>query len=208
MRCVPCVQVFENAKRIYREVRILRLLHHPAVVKVTHIQQPRCVSRLHALAACARRLVHTRACACATCPCVLPSHSSTVACVPVRVCSDFLHFTDLYIVFECMDTDLAKLTRDDTQCLTIPHVRWFLYQLLLSMKYVHSAHIIHRDIKVRAPPCTPPPCSRRACRAVTPPARTLLACSGSCCRAARQHSADRVVRAQAVRLWPGAHDGR
>lgn len=94
-------EVFENAKRIYREVRILRLLHHPAVVKVTHIQQP----------------------------------------------SDFLHFTDLYIVFECMDTDLAKLTRDDTQCLTIPHVRWFLYQLLLSMKYVHSAHIIHRDIK-------------------------------------------------------------
>jgi serine/threonine protein kinase len=62
-------------------------------------------------------------------------------------CSDLLGFTDLYVVFECMDTDLAKLTRDDTQCLTIPHVRWFLYQLLLSIKYTHSARVLHRDIK-------------------------------------------------------------
>lgn len=33
------------------------------------------------------------------------------------------------------------------QCLTVPHVRWFLYQLLLGMKYIHSAKILHRDIK-------------------------------------------------------------
>lgn len=37
-----------------------------------------------------------------------------------------------------------QLTRDDTQCLTVPHVRWFLYQLLLSVKYCHSARILHR----------------------------------------------------------------
>lgn len=93
--------VFENAKRIYREVRILRLLAHPNIVKIVHLQQP----------------------------------------------NDLLHFTDLYVVFECMDTDFSKLCRDDTQCLTVPHVRWFLYQLLLSIKYLHSARVIHRDIK-------------------------------------------------------------
>ncbi len=69
--------VFENAKRIFREVRILADLHHPNVVALLHICQP----------------------------------------------PDLLRFTDLYVVFECMDTDLAKLCKDDTQTLTVPHVR-------------------------------------------------------------------------------------
>lgn len=93
--------MFENAKRIYREVRILRSLDHPNIIKILHIQAP----------------------------------------------PDLLNFVDLYVVFECMDTDFAKLTKDDSQCLTIAHVRWFLYQMLLGMKYIHSARIIHRDIK-------------------------------------------------------------
>jgi serine/threonine protein kinase len=32
--------VFENAKRIYREIRILRLMAHPNVVRIVHVQQP------------------------------------------------------------------------------------------------------------------------------------------------------------------------
>ena len=34
-------QVFENAKRIFREIRILHLLDHPNVVKIVHLQQPK-----------------------------------------------------------------------------------------------------------------------------------------------------------------------
>jgi hypothetical protein len=35
--------VFENAKRIYREITVLRCLDHENVVKIVHVQQPRSV---------------------------------------------------------------------------------------------------------------------------------------------------------------------
>jgi serine/threonine protein kinase len=34
--------VFENAKRIYREIKLLRILDHENIVKIVHIQMPRC----------------------------------------------------------------------------------------------------------------------------------------------------------------------
>ena len=33
--------VFENAKRIYREIRLLRSLDHVNVIKIVHIQKPK-----------------------------------------------------------------------------------------------------------------------------------------------------------------------
>ena len=53
---------------------------------------------------------------------------------------------DLYLVFEYVDTDLQKLI-GSRQYLSIMHVKTFLYQLLLAVKYTHSANVIHRDIK-------------------------------------------------------------
>ncbi|CAN0481820.1 unnamed protein product, partial [Laminaria digitata] len=50
-------------------------------------------------------------------------------------------------VFEFVDTDLYKLIRSP-QFLTDEHVKLFLYKMLVGLKYVHSAHVIHRDIKV------------------------------------------------------------
>ena len=37
--------VFETSKRIYREIKLLRSLDHPNVVKIVHIQEPRWVQR-------------------------------------------------------------------------------------------------------------------------------------------------------------------
>ena len=49
-------------------------------------------------------------------------------------------------VFEFVDTDLYKLILSE-QFLTTEHIQTFLYQLLCGLKYMHSAHVIHRDMK-------------------------------------------------------------
>ncbi|CAN6860125.1 hypothetical protein F2Q70_00003409 [Brassica cretica] len=55
-------------------------------------------------------------------------------------------FTDVYIVYELMDTDLHQIIRSD-QPLTDDHCQYFLYQILRGLKYIHSANVLHRDLK-------------------------------------------------------------
>ncbi|KAE8683882.1 Mitogen-activated protein kinase 4 [Hibiscus syriacus] len=55
-------------------------------------------------------------------------------------------FNDVYIVYELMDTDLHHIIRSD-QPLRDDHCQYFLYQLLRGLKYVHSANVLHRDLK-------------------------------------------------------------
>ncbi|CAN1249430.1 Mitogen-activated protein kinase 3 [Linum perenne] len=55
-------------------------------------------------------------------------------------------FTDVYIATELMDTDLHQIIRSN-QGLSEEHCQYFLYQLLRGLKYIHSAHVIHRDLK-------------------------------------------------------------
>ncbi|XP_006295877.2 mitogen-activated protein kinase 12 [Capsella rubella] len=55
-------------------------------------------------------------------------------------------FNDVYIVYELMDTDLQRILRSN-QALTNDQCRFFVYQLLRGLKYVHSANILHRDLR-------------------------------------------------------------
>ncbi|KAG6963203.1 hypothetical protein JG687_00006704 [Phytophthora cactorum] len=74
------------------------------------------------------------------------SHPQVINLIDVIPPENYDTFTDLYLVFDFVDTDLHKLIMSP-QYLTIRHIQVFLYQLLCGLKYVHSANVIHRDMK-------------------------------------------------------------
>ena len=73
-------------------------------------------------------------------------HANIIALYDVFVSpSSYDSFTDLYIVSELMNTDLHQIITSK-QPLSDEHVQYFIYQLLRGLKYIHSAHVIHRDL--------------------------------------------------------------
>ena len=54
---------------------------------------------------------------------------------------------DIYLVFEYMETDLHAVIR--ANILEDIHKSYIMYQLLKALKYMHSAELLHRDIKAR-----------------------------------------------------------
>ncbi len=55
-------------------------------------------------------------------------------------------FSEIYIVFEIMETDLAQIIKSP-QPLHDHHVKYFTHQLLSGLQYLHVSNIIHRDLK-------------------------------------------------------------
>ncbi|KAF8306052.1 Pkinase-domain-containing protein [Clavulina sp. PMI_390] len=54
-------------------------------------------------------------------------------------------FKEVYVVQELMETDMHRVLR--TQDLSDDHAQYFIYQLCRALKAVHSADVIHRDVK-------------------------------------------------------------
>lgn len=57
--------------------------------------------------------------------------------------------SDIYLVFEYMETDLHAVIR--ANILEEVHKQYIMYQIFRSLKYMHSAQLLHRDIKVGVP---------------------------------------------------------
>jgi serine/threonine protein kinase len=55
-------------------------------------------------------------------------------------------FADIYANIELMECDLAAIIRSG-QPLTDAHFQSFIYQILCGLKYIHSANVLHRDLK-------------------------------------------------------------
>ncbi|KAG9047535.1 hypothetical protein FS837_002059 [Tulasnella sp. UAMH 9824] len=55
-------------------------------------------------------------------------------------------FNEIYLFMEPMEADLHQIIRSG-QALTNAHIQYFLYQILRGCKYIHSANVVHRDLK-------------------------------------------------------------
>jgi len=74
------------------------------------------------------------------------NHENSVAIYDLGPPESFGAFDDVYIMSELMETDLHRIIYS-RQELTDDHLQYFLYQMLVALKYIHSASVIHRDLK-------------------------------------------------------------
>ncbi|KER18464.1 hypothetical protein T265_16037, partial [Opisthorchis viverrini] len=72
-------------------------------------------------------------------------HENIIQVYDIITSSKFEDMKDVYIVECFMETDLHSLLK--TQKLSSDHICYFLYQMLRGLKYIHSANVLHRDLK-------------------------------------------------------------
>ncbi|KAK9447149.1 kinase-like domain-containing protein [Limtongia smithiae] len=59
---------------------------------------------------------------------------------------DTNNFNEVYLYEELMECDMHQIIRSQ-QPLTDSHYQSFIYQILCGLKYIHSANVLHRDLK-------------------------------------------------------------
>ena len=76
----------------------------------------------------------------------LGGHPNVTWIKDVMVWPNQRNFRDMYIVSDLMEGDLGGVI-ESNQTLTDAQMKYFLYQMLKALKYIHSASVLHRDLK-------------------------------------------------------------
>eukprot|EP01080_Neovahlkampfia_damariscottae_P002912 gene2912-4755_t len=76
----------------------------------------------------------------------IKEHGNIIRLIDVVCPPTVEELTDVYLIFELMDTDLRNIL-ESKQKLSEQHIQYFVYQILLALQFVHSADILHRDLK-------------------------------------------------------------
>ena len=66
-----------------------------------------------------------------------------------RMRSDGANLQEIYLVQDLMGPDLYKLIHVMKQDISNEHIAFFTYQMIRGIKYIHSANVIHRDLKTQ-----------------------------------------------------------
>jgi serine/threonine protein kinase len=77
---------------------------------------------------------------------LLSPHKSIIKVRDVLLPGEREKFNDTFVVCEQMPTDLKKVLEGTTE-ITPDHMKYFMFQLLCGVHYMHSANVFHRDLK-------------------------------------------------------------